>query len=139
MDTDYFIADIKALENLVRVGHEIVLFQYSFPVRIWTKRDCFVYMDCDEERYWNTPCVEAGLSYWRKGDFSDKILAEWDKYCKDRRVISDDPNTWGRPNLPEFRDHRHDQSILTNLKEKHNIHTMPISSLKWIIDGADIG
>ncbi len=49
------------------------------------------------------------------------FLREWLEYCSDLRVITDDPNTCGLPNLDGFRSHRHDQSILTNLTLKHEI------------------
>src|SRR5205823_2371810 len=43
---------------------------------------------------------------------------------RDRRCITDDMNECGLPNLPRFREHRHDQSILTNLCVKHKISSL---------------
>ena len=36
----------------------------------YTKRDCFVYMDCDEEDYWTSNQLEAGFTFWRVCDRS---------------------------------------------------------------------
>ena len=87
----------------------------------WTRRACFVYMDCDEEDYWNSNQLEAGISFWRVCDESKKIVSEWLKYACDRRIISDDPNICGKENFPSFNEHRRDQSILTNLAVKHGL------------------
>jgi len=85
----------------------------SWVNRDWTKRDCFVYMDCDKPRYWDGYSVWAGLVVARRT--SSWVIEEWMEWSKDRRIISDDPNTCGLPNFPAFKDHRHDQSILTNM------------------------
>jgi len=136
-DTDYSLVDGDAIKAML-AGKDVALFNYPFQNRIWTKRDCFFYMDCDGEKYWNTQHLEAGISFWNKTNNSLALLKEWIFYTHDRRIISDDPNVSGMQNLPEFKDHRHDQSILTNLKERHGIQTLPIGSLKGIINGSDI-
>jgi len=87
----------------------------------WTKRDCFVFMDCDEEDYWNSKQLEAGISFWKVCDESKKIVSEWLMYCKDRRIISDDNNISDKENFPSFKEHRRDQSILTNLAIKYGL------------------
>jgi hypothetical protein len=46
---------------------------------------------------------------------------------KNKKILDDTPNTLGFPNLPNFRDHRHDQSILTNLSIQKNIKSTNIS------------
>ena len=53
----------------------------------FTKRDCFVYMDCDEEDYWDSKQLEAGITFWRVCDEAKVILEEWLKYCLDERQI----------------------------------------------------
>jgi hypothetical protein len=87
----------------------------------WTKKDCFVYMDCNNESYWNIPQLEAGVSYWLANAKSKEILEEWLHYCKDYRILTDSENTSGLENDQHFIDHRHDQSILTNIKTKYSI------------------
>jgi hypothetical protein len=84
------------------------------PNRKWTKRDCFVLTDCDLERYWNHCQIQPSFSVWQKNDFSLSFLEQWLRYCTDTRILTDIPNACGLPNFPDFIDHRHDQSILTN-------------------------
>jgi hypothetical protein len=87
----------------------------------WTKRDCFYYMDCDEEKYWSAIQLEDGFIALRKTQFNIDLVEEWLTYCSDERIITDILNTCGLENLDGFKDHRHDQSILTNLKIKYNL------------------
>ena len=93
----------------------------GFKNKDWTRRDCFVYMDCDDEDYWETDQLEGGISFWRVCDKSKEIVSEWLKYCSDRRIISDDENVCGEDNFPSFKAHRWDQSVLTNLAVKNEL------------------
>ena len=89
----------------------------------FTKRDCFVLMDCDNEKYWNHNQIYASTSFWKKTNKSLEFLEEWQSYCKNYNVVSDAPNICGKENLEGFIDHRHDQSILTNLVIKYSLKT----------------
>jgi hypothetical protein len=93
----------------------------------WTKRDCFIHMNCDNEKYYNEFQLEAGLLAFKKNDLCFSILNEWFENMKNKKILDDTPNTLGFPNLPNFRDHRHDQSILTNLSIQKNIKSTNIS------------
>ncbi len=91
------------------------------PASQWTKRDCFVGMDCDREEIWRLPLVQAGYNAWKKTSLVTEFLHKWLKYCCDRRLVSDDENCLGLPNLHDFSEHRHDQSILTNLVRSESV------------------
>jgi len=81
-----------------------------------TKRDCFVFMDCDEDSYWESRQLEAGITFWRVCDQSKTIIEEWLRWCLDERVNGEDSNFSGKPNFPEFNGYSSkDQSILTNI------------------------
>ena len=100
--------------------------------RAYTKRDCFYYMGCDEEKYWDAPQVEGGFMAWKKTESSVHLLNEYIKYCTDERIVTDIPNQCGLPNLPEFKDHRHDQSVISNMQVKHGLVTV---TAKESVDG----
>lgn len=87
----------------------------------WTRRDCFIGMGCDSERYWNHPQIQSTFSVWIKSAASLAFVAEWLACCTRRELISDDPNRLGQSNFDTFVDHRHDQSILTNLVIRHGL------------------
>jgi hypothetical protein len=78
-------------------------------------------MDCDSEMYWNAPQLEAGVSYWKVNVKSKEILQEWLEYCKDARMLTDAENVSGLQNHALFKDHRHDQSILTNIVTRRRL------------------
>jgi hypothetical protein len=92
--------------------------------RKWTKRDCYVLMDCDDEIYYDAPQVDASIMLFKKCDFVKKFLDEFYYYANNRNIITDLPNIT-KPNLPEFHDHRHDQSILSIMAKKYNINLLP--------------
>lgn len=84
----------------------------------WIKKDCFHMMGCDEEIYYNGKHCWAGTICVRNTLTGKFFVDEWLRYCCDKRIISDDPNVSGE-NYPGFRDHRHDQAILSILAIKH--------------------
>jgi len=102
------------------------LFLFGFYVnKYYTKRDAFYYMNCDESKYWNSIQCEAGVNCFKNNDESEDFLLEWLNFCKDERIITDDENKCGLPNFPEYVDHRHDQSVLSNLIIKYNKKYFP--------------
>lgn len=98
--------------------------------KTWTKRDCFVLMGCDNVCYYDAPQVDASYQFYKKTPETINFLNEYKLYCSNDNIISDLPNSAGKDDLPEFRDHRHDQSVLTNLAVKHNIPLLPEPS-EW--------
>jgi len=85
---------------------------------MWTKRDCFILLNCDGETYWNGLQWNGFFQLYKKNDWTVNFVQEWLKACSDPRIITDMPNQMGQPNLPQFRDHRHDQSVFSLLCQK---------------------
>lgn len=94
-------------------------------LRRWTKRDCFILLDADSEQCWNAQCCSATFQLYRNAPearaFVDDLLAA----CTDPRILTDAPNVMGKDNLPEFVDHRHDQSVLSILALKYGLPEHP--------------
>ena len=89
-----------------------------------TKRDCFVYMGCDDPKYYNAVGIQATWFMLEKTDFVTAFVKEWLTYNLDERIASYRlPNTCGLPDLPDFIENRGDQSILSLLVAKYNIRT----------------
>ena len=95
----------------------------------WTKRDCFVYMNCDQKKYWEAEQCGGGLLVLQKSKTTVAFVQEWLRYCCEKELITNMPNSCGLPNLEIFREHRHDQSILTNLLVKYQI---PCFKAPWM-------
>lgn len=97
--------------------------------KLWTKRDCFILMECDNKNFWDENQTEAGQIAFRKNTFTIEFLKNWLNYAIDPRIITDIANTQGKPNFDSFIDHRHDQSILTNLLIKYKINRINLLDL----------
>ena len=89
--------------------------------RQWTKRDAFILMDCDEAKYTDSPHLGATFVIVKKCAESESFIEEWLKYSQDPRIITDIPNQLGKENYPEFRENRHDETILSLVAKKRNI------------------
>jgi hypothetical protein len=86
-------------------------------------------MNCDCDVYYDAPQVDASYQLFKKTPRVIEFLKEYDSYCSNENIISDLPNIT-QPNLPQFKDHRHDQSILSLMAVKHNIELLPEPS-EW--------
>lgn len=102
---------------------DVAVFRQHEPLAYWTKRDAFVLTGADAETYWNTPILNAAFMAFRASEKSRRLASEWFAYCADRRILTDDDNVCGLPNLPGYKDHRHDQSILSIVAAKHDVPT----------------
>jgi len=112
----------KAIKSHLNNNNNLFLnrgFQHSH----WTKRDTFVLMDCDTEHFYNQTQLEAGVIIVRKNKENTDLISEWFDNCSNPDILLDKPNVCGLPNLPGFREHRYDQSILTNIIAKRNINS----------------
>lgn len=99
----------------------VLLFGMRHLNKHYCKRDSFVYMECDEEKYYDAYQTNAGFQMYVKGPKSIDFVERYLKYCEDKRIVSDDPNACGKDNLEGFVDHRHDQSVLSILRVQHDV------------------
>jgi len=133
LDSDYkFVKNIDNLLDVCKKNKGILLFYLKYPNKQWTKRDCFVIMNADSKKYWDSKHLEAGFQIYIRNKNSVHFVKKYLKYCKDKRVLTDLPNTF-RKNLLGFSDHRHDQSVLSILATKYNVKTLPFK--KYHVNG----
>ncbi|OQP45455.1 hypothetical protein A4H97_32445 [Niastella yeongjuensis] len=111
-----FTAPLDPLIELCVQKEPVVLFANgNLRNSMWTKRDCFILMNLDRKKYWRGIQCDGSFALFRKSRETIQFLNEFLTYCCDERIISDMPNTMGKKNLPDFIEHRHDQSILSLL------------------------
>jgi hypothetical protein len=72
---------IPYLEQNIGKDDLSLLLLGGHPNRQYTKKDCFIGMDCDEEDYWNSTQLEAGFMVWKASAQSARIVNDWLKYC----------------------------------------------------------
>ena len=109
------------------MGDEAQLFIVASNLnKNYTKRDCFVYMNCDEEVYWDANQLEAGVTFWTVCDKSKEILKEWLEWCLDERVNGYETSFSNKSEFPGFNGFcGKDQSILTNLAVRDGLNVDP--------------
>lgn len=116
------IAPLDQLFDMCRRVGGVMLFKGAAQLcRQANKRDTFVFMNLDEEKYWNTPHVWAGISIYIKNEYSLRFVSEWLELCKNEHLLLDKPNVYGRENLPEFCCHAPEEAILTLLGARENL------------------
>jgi len=115
------LQDLQPLYDLAEKNEKIIFQNAGHNNKTWTKRDCFVLMNCDEKKYWDGMQVTATFSLWKKTVSNIEFLTEYQRYLRDSRIVTDDPNMAGRANFFEFKDHRHDQSVLSLMAIKYGI------------------
>lgn len=115
------IEDISPLISLCN-EHNIVLFSNgNLKNKFWVKRDCFVLMEAEKERFWNGSQVDAAFCLFKNNEHTRNFVMEWLSYCTDERILSDSSNVMGKKNFFGFHFHRHDQSVLSLLAIKYGL------------------
>lgn len=116
------VASLEPLLECCNTGNPILLFgNGDFPNSMWTKRDCFILMDCDIEACWKASQCDAAFAVFRRCEASIRFVSEWLEHCRDARILTDDLNACGRRDLPDFVQHRRDQSVLSLMAAKYRI------------------
>jgi hypothetical protein len=114
MNSSHLIIDFLKKNNVTMWMNRLKLKEKQ-----WTKRDAFILIGVDMPFYYESNQYMAGIQIYKKSEYTVKFIQEWLYYCQDKRIITDDNNTLGQPNYKEFRENRHDQSILSLLIKKH--------------------
>ena len=104
------------------------------PMSMWTKRDAFALTGIDYTGAHQATPIQASFSIWRTCAASRAFATEWLETASRRELISDDPSICGIPELPDFHDHRHDQSLLTLCCLKHGIKGLDLGDKMPPID-----
>jgi hypothetical protein len=122
----YCDSGIKIIEDLsplyaLAVENDRVFFKLpgGHLNKTWTKRDCFILTGCDKPEYYDYNQTNAGMFLLKKTAENRDFLTVWLEYVRDPRIVTDDANVCGAANLTDFRDHRHDQSVLSILHKKY--------------------
>jgi hypothetical protein len=95
----------------------------------WTRRDTFVNMKCDEEKYWYAPQMQCNIIAIKKCDVMMRFVNEWLSYSLDYKVMFGE-NKY--PNFEGFQKHRHDQSIFSILRAKYEIPFLNRTGNVWM-------
>jgi hypothetical protein len=86
----------------------------------WTKSDCFNLMNLNSPEYVQGNQVNASYIVFRRTDFTVGFFDLFMKACQNYNIISDAPNVTEDFNT-RFKDHRHDQSVLSLLSIRYRV------------------
>lgn len=137
--------------NLTFLHHQLESFEKTFeyymgnegmfvPVcydmylnKYWTKRDAFILMNADEDKYadgYQTWTVIMGFDKSRK---TCSLLRKYLDYCKDVRILTEIPNVLGKDDYEGFNAHRWEQSVMSILLIKYGVKGAPYSLVSKFI------
>jgi len=130
-DSKYlWVKNIRQFETDVLTGKNIGVYsnkpnEPTYIEKEWTKFDAFVLMNIRHEdnfrnNVMNTNQAWGGFIIFRKTFNPIRFVGEWLAYVQDQRIVTDATSIFG-PENSNFRDHRHDQSVLSLLCKKWGI------------------
>jgi hypothetical protein len=95
---------------------ETLYYEYE-----WTKGDVFAYYGVyDDKTYTHTPQFESTIIFFKKSPLVMQFVKDWyQAYLDDYSLATDSLSRV--PNLPGFKENRHDQSIYSILGKKYGI------------------
>lgn len=106
------------ISGLLDLNEQILLFANEWRHIDWCKRSVLASM---LPNWWNpeNQQAQASVILIRKNAFTVEFVNEWLLWCQLPHFIDDEPSRV--ENTPEFREHRHDQAILTNLAIRNGV------------------
>jgi hypothetical protein len=125
-DGDYLIYSDAGVEIVNNVNHIIDrmqggvwLFGNKFQHVHWCKADVLYHFFGNDYLNGNQKQAQASVIVFRNSASSREFVNNWLVCCKEKSLIDDTPSLLD--NHAEFREHRHDQAILTCGAIKNNI------------------
>lgn len=114
---------LKKLEILE--SESMLTFALENIAKTYTKAYTFAFFDVlNDKSYTNTNMIKAGVIFMKKCEKTQIIMQEWlESIWQDFSIIDDSKSKI--KNFPEFKAHRHDQSIFSILAKKHKVLSLP--------------
>ena len=106
-------------------GHQtgVLAFTLTGLVGQWTKRATLAAFNADDPAMRAREMVAATALVFRAGPETLDLVREWEARMRDVAVVDDSPSPQGEH--PEFRGHRHDQSLFTLLAHERALQRIP--------------
>jgi len=111
---------------ITAMDSDIMLFGNRWKHGDWCKMDCLRAMKCTDPVYTKHEQLQASCIIVKNTLPVKTFIYEWLAWGETPDMIDDSESFY--PNLPGFREHRHDQAILTNLAFLYriNFHWWPV-------------
>lgn len=119
----YADAGVEVLNNvnhvIDRMTDDVWLFGNMFQHIHWCKADAFIPILSNDYYNYQGRQAQASVIVLRNSHKARKFVKQWLDWCIQPRMIDD--STSKLPNHSEFKEHRHDQAILTCMAIRENI------------------
>jgi len=126
-DWIFYPKEFQTMVNEIMLNQDFLFFEGGFLQKEFTRYDCFYLMNCLDLEYTDKIQLEAGIVFFKNTEFNKLFVQEWLDYCKNPQIIMNIPNKHGS-NFFEYKDHRYDQSVLTNLVQKYKLPVVPMTN-----------
>jgi len=119
-------------------AHGSLFFRLTHAQQAWTKGDVFEALGLSMEDFGRERQVLSGIFLLTRSAATLQLAADWLHYTEVLQLASDSPSV--APNHPSFQEHRHDQSILSLLLQRHARALSPLilEDQTWPLEAASI-
>ncbi len=115
------IGEFNTIVEEIKRSNGFGCFQtYGFTNEQYIKKYCLYKMGCDSTYYLNAPMIMGGFLILVNNQLVREVINEWMELCMDYDLVSDNLIPY-QGEHERFREHRHDQSILTLICLKRKI------------------
>lgn len=131
----YFTEEFAELYEPLLTKQDLIVWKNKpnepiWYMRNWCKMDVIIRYDMyDKIFYKNAEDCWGGAMIIKKTLYTMDIIQSWLEMCGEFENITDSPSTI--PNTHEFKEHRHDQSMLSIVLHKNNI-PMPFFEKQYL-------
>lgn len=98
-----------------------ILIPWNGPMSVWTKHEAYTGTGIHDQAARQMSPIQASFSIWRNKETTREFVREWLSWCIRRELVSDDKSKDTTAESPDFKAHRHDQSLLNLCCYKHGI------------------
>lgn len=117
--TDAGVEIINDLSILTTLDQDILLFRNMYQHEQWCKMDTMY--SINGRRSMPIKQCQASAMMFKVCEYSKTFVIQWSVWCEIEKHIDDSPSIM--PNHPMFKEHRHDQAILTCMAYRYNLKT----------------
>lgn len=130
----FYVSSIHSLIKQMERDQQEILFAASFwKNSYWAKRDTFVLLECDTQEYYESRMVASGYLILKKSKKTVEFISQWLKYMEEPSLATDKPSICGLAELPNYHEHRHDNSVLSIMAKKYGYRSYRGIDGKWEI------
>lgn len=108
----------KLIEKLENDNYDNIALQLPYIEKEWTKMDTIIACDCDYPEITETGQLVGGIQIIKKTPEIIELYKKAYNFALNTHLLDDSPSNL--PNAHGFQEHRHDQSIMSLLRKKHN-------------------